>query len=315
MVFVGSQCRFFFFVSGFFLGKRVGGPGWYGCALKIRLFSLGVPYLIWNLLAAALDFGIVSFSGLRHENGVPEVCLTFGSILSAFGLNVYGRMPPNFPLWFVRDLMIWIVISFVLGFLVRKGLWMKLFVGTMLVLNFALTLCESSCSWLIELVSLSGGLYFVIGFFASQRMFLWKTSLLQGVMLLSCGFAGFIVKAVFVFNNSEVLGRMIGWIAIPFALLGLWRLMPLLPVPNWMLGLAFPIYVLHYFVIRLMELGLGWFDMEITLKTSLVGYSLKGVVTCLISVLFAAWLVRMPLAKMVFGRRVLRFARLQNAVC
>lgn len=81
---------FFFAVSGFFLMKHYGENGvldWWKCEVSKRIFSLGVPYLIWCTLG-----------------------LTSSDLLHQFGILGIGPTA-NAPLWYVKFLLIFCVLS------------------------------------------------------------------------------------------------------------------------------------------------------------------------------------------------------------
>lgn len=152
----GIAVPLFFFISGFLFFH---GPEWNGrlylAKLRKRCRTLLVPYLLWNALwilifYVAQSIPVVSefFSG-RNE---PIRSYTFFDFLNAFYDYSSGH-PILTPFWFIRDLMILVVLSPVVYWLVRalKG-------GAVLLWGIV---------WLV-------GLYSVPGFSPTgQFFFLW----------------------------------------------------------------------------------------------------------------------------------------------
>lgn len=100
----------FFVISGFLFYRRLENWNWEGylCKLRRRIHSLLIPYIIWNtsyilfaLLGAILAVLVkgVSFSVLTdwyHSEGLYAL---------------YWGGPYLFPFWYIRDLMVLVVIS------------------------------------------------------------------------------------------------------------------------------------------------------------------------------------------------------------
>lgn len=124
----------FFAVSGylFFLGMERFGMGDYLGKLRRRALTLLVPYVVWNVLAFGL-YAARDWAAGAPLQFPPDPGLLWGCrILSAGGLNDFGQLlaavtaPVQEPLWFVRDLMVVVVLAplfwFVLRYLRAVGL-------------------------------------------------------------------------------------------------------------------------------------------------------------------------------------------------
>ena len=104
---------FFFLISGLFFYKDFQPTlAVYGVKLRTRLRTLLVPYLFWNIyLYSALlvvhEIGPISHFFSGGKMAVPEsgVCAIVNTII---GID---RMPIVYPLWFIRDLMLLVIIS------------------------------------------------------------------------------------------------------------------------------------------------------------------------------------------------------------
>jgi len=88
---------FFLIVSGFFLGRHLDENGWYKNALRKRVKSLLIPYIIFNAL----------YWGATHLNidqwSIHNVVM--GVVGSPFGYPSLG------PTWYIRSLLIFIIIT------------------------------------------------------------------------------------------------------------------------------------------------------------------------------------------------------------
>lgn len=126
----------FFAISGylFFLGKQTFTFADYREKLRRRTKTLLVPYLAWNIVAfliyAAKD--IAAGQPLQF----PPCAEIFWGIrpLGEGGVNILGLSigptfaPVQIPLWFVRDLIVLVVVSPALHFLIRRTgvVWLAL---------------------------------------------------------------------------------------------------------------------------------------------------------------------------------------------
>lgn len=111
---------FFFLFSGYFFCLKI--ERWnskiYGSQLRTRIKTLLIPYLFWNLLIVVL---IVSIHGLflligRGENQ------NLNTILDNSVCDLFWNLPINLPLWYLRDLMVMVLLSPVFFYFFR---WSK----------------------------------------------------------------------------------------------------------------------------------------------------------------------------------------------
>lgn len=234
---------FFFCVSGFLLARHVNEKGWWQSAIRKRVWSLLVPYLIWchiNIVVVLLC-GDVQGYGLRGW-------------LADIGFSFKG---PNV-LWYIRALFLFVLLSPVLNFLILKG--KVLFLMVLYVLYLALNPGHVTQDfWISErwlafwrfTLPVEGVFYFSCG------IFLWNSHFkidkrLGGVSLL-IGFCVILIRMFVKMQGLNDLGYLVP-MAIPFVLLGIWVMMPERMMSKRVVGVSFGIYLVHVSVIAMFGL-------------------------------------------------------------
>lgn len=113
---------FFFVAAGYFLAGHLGEAGWWGRELRKRARTLLIPYCAWIVLvvvfAISLTLAANALAGAAWTRNLP---LTVESWLQLSGLNVF-EYPAAGQLWFVRCLLLLVVLSPLLAWPLPKGL-------------------------------------------------------------------------------------------------------------------------------------------------------------------------------------------------
>lgn len=227
----GIAIPFFFFASGYFLAVHMNEDGWWRNALEKRTITLLVPFIVWNLVYLAFS---------RFSIG--------GNFISWFGLHPL-RHPALFVLWYVRALVLLVLVSPVIIFALRKtcgwilaAIWIVYFLfvpGD----EASPTNCQLFFKWSFSLLGL---FYFSLGCWARNCKWGrcgWKvtvSAMVLGVLFLSI----------------QTWVRYIGLVlpisprpAMVFCLfIGMFSMMTDRAMPKFLAGAAFPIYVCHVFV-------------------------------------------------------------------
>lgn len=127
----------FFLLSGmlFFLNMRQLSWGGYRAKLKSRVHTLIIPYLLWNLVPFIAGVMLDVAVGIKHGHGLANLwgylSVDSLSVLWSHGtwnadnVNILGFRfvpsgPYDFPLWFLRDLIVVVVLSPVIYWFIRK---------------------------------------------------------------------------------------------------------------------------------------------------------------------------------------------------
>lgn len=193
----GSKCvagccvPIFFMLSGFLFFKNVESfsATVYFSKLRSRVRSLLIPYLIWNMLAAALFIFKVKLLGFDGYDVIVDDCIRFVPFLRGFW-DLNNGYPYDFAFWFIRRLMIFVVLSPV-SWLIAVNRWI-IFVlfAVLMVFN----------------VDMYGLEYFALGaVFARHNLILHRYS---GTVVLML----FLIVTVFmlsVMNIEWIIGRIV----------------------------------------------------------------------------------------------------------
>ena len=131
--FYGHSVPIYFFIAGyvFFLGINLDTPT-YIRKLKNRFRSLLVPYVVWNTLAIIMK--LLQYLPCLHSFfpncNYHDLNLNIGSILSCLWADngelfnieqpIAAFDPIDFPLWFVRNLIIIVVLTPLINFCYKK---------------------------------------------------------------------------------------------------------------------------------------------------------------------------------------------------
>ena len=246
---------FYFAVAGYFLARHFGEGSWWRRETSKRLKSLVVPFVLWLLLWDAAEGVLAVASNVRDGVAATAGFPSGRALLARVGVDPFGA-PSNVPLWFVRSLFLFVAASGVLlPALKRLGV---AFPAVVLAMSAASRFSDGSSAlreMLVHFVSLQGLFYFLVG-----------SSLAMGVVRMSARSRLFAalgaVGVAGLFASQFAAARGVAWwgvlheLSLPFALLAAWRLFPCVSWPRSLTSLTFPIYILHVFVIRALDVAM-----------------------------------------------------------
>lgn len=297
---------FFFVVSGFLLAGHMHEDDWWLKATKKRFWSLGVPYVTWCCIYLLFICGITMVANLlAGADSGRNINMTGEDLLKAFGVDIRGN-PINAPLWYVRALIGFVVVSPLLKRLANiPGV-------IFLMCVYAYACCRyvriDDDNWLCRelLVSvdcIKGLTYFTAGLFIRLRL---KANLFAGrwrVPLYS--FAVVLLGAYVLAVVGHFDGRVqmqAKWLFIPLGGYVAFDVMPDWKWPKFLTSAAFPVYVVHYAVITVVSLA---FKSLIPPGRSIFSFALYFM--AIIGMSFGiVWTIRKfapKLAALVFGGR------------
>lgn len=294
-IFATIAVPYFFCASGYFVARHIDEEGWFSRELKKRITSLLVPYLIWCVAWAIYQFclGIVG-DVLMHR----QIELDWGVIFSlrAWGLDL-TETPALFPIWFIRALMCFVLLSPLFVALLKRIRWV--WVLLIVAVNGAYNIWSSSLpspwsGFFYYGLSLSGLLYFTIGLSLKDipKRNGGRIAFALGVILGVCGLVlGYYGLEDWPCREFFMTG---------FLLWGVWTSMPSWKLPKWATGLSFPIYLLHLFFILALALILPHTSRSIVRMTGEYGIVLA--LSVCTTILFKRYFPRF--SAVVFGGRI-----------
>lgn len=136
----------FFFFSGFlFFYKTVDfSKVIYLQKLKSRVRSLLVPYIFWNLIVLLFLFLAQTFLSGSLISGKNKLIADYSLVdwlwsfwdISKVNLYLDNSLPINSPFWFIRDLMVVVLLSPVVYFVLKKmGVYAVIALGLLWIFN------------------------------------------------------------------------------------------------------------------------------------------------------------------------------------
>ena len=155
MLFVNSLARvavpLFFFISGFlFFRKGLLTVDLYKEKLKGRFRSLFVPYVFWNVVVIVLTFLTQVFlSDMVSGRKKLIIDYAFADWINCFWYFGDTDMPICYPFWFMRNLMILVLVSPLFYFIIKRtGLAFIVIVGLLWMFN--VTGLSNTGAWSLE---------------------------------------------------------------------------------------------------------------------------------------------------------------------
>ena len=149
----GISVPVYFFISGyvFFLGVDKFSKTVYLKKLKNRVYTLLIPFIIWNLPDIIIGLAKYALNGVSSfQTYGTEVNFTLKNLLSCFwqyngellvpitadGEKIISSssFPINTPLWFIRDLMVVVLFTPVIEFIIKRTKF--LFIVALAIISF-----------------------------------------------------------------------------------------------------------------------------------------------------------------------------------
>lgn len=237
MLFSYPALSFFFAVSGYFLARRHGEPGWWRMAICKRIGTIAVPYCVWQLVSGVVAYCVEGRWTLRP---------------GGFGLNPFVH-PHLVPLWYLRNLMLLVVVSPILFWCLKR--WGRWFVAILLAVWLSerglVGLCPPSAS--LRLNGLLQATFSLQGLFAFGfgACLAWRPMTLGRRAGVWCGVAALaLVFMRFALNVSTPIDWLIptSCLVLAFA----WTHVPPSRLPGFIAHSVFPIYLMHGIVLNVL---------------------------------------------------------------
>lgn len=240
--FLGSAVPMFFIVSGYLLSRHLKDSGWWLTAIRKRITSLVVPYLVLNSLLFAISFVCT----LMHKGELQS----FRLYLNALGFipGALGGNPIDGPLWYVRCLFLFVLTLPLFVPIIRRGKFAAFAFSLVLwIVAHVLAWCEFDIGWFFSSVyRLSGLAMFILG----VSFGLYGAPLFNHLAFVALLPIGWILSQFCVVGDVQVieLSYFADFCFQPITLIGLWSLLRLIPeLPSVLTSNSFAIYSMHWF--------------------------------------------------------------------
>lgn len=233
---------YFFFAAGYLLGGRMGEVGWWRRAIAKRTKTLLVPYVCWSVLWMMYLLTLLVLWNIVKGRGLLENYLN--SWVSTFcGWDLF-RPPHMAVLWFVRTLMLFVLVSPLLKWLMEKCCRFVLLLTFVLSFNLFGSEYGEWGYFLDDCIGLKVVFYFLLGI--ALRMRLVKP------MRFNLWVAGVVVAVSWLAEHLMRANGIGGWyvfrsVDIAASLIIVWRFMPENSWPQKLTSMSFPIYMVHWF--------------------------------------------------------------------
>lgn len=281
----------FFVISGFLFFNNIGNVKNCFPKIKKRASSLLVPYLIWNcvfVLWYVVLQNLPGIGGMINSDMLTQIFA--GSFIE--GIDAMFVAPAAFQLWFLRDLIIIVMLSPLLYLLLKYGKWIVV-VGLLLVTPYIKEVTETFNQFGIAYFAMGGAIAMYSDLITIDR-FLTKP-------VVICSSFIYLVHAVMLSANVQLDFRYVGVISVLAAIITVWRLYDwiasnqsltskLTPL-NSLLGYSFFIYLFHEPVFNIIK-KIGLMVLGVHEWSLILLYLVNPLIMCMVAIAFAKLLQR-----------------------
>lgn len=234
-IFTGLAVPVFFMISGFFFVSHAESSSWWWDGLRKRVHTLLIPYLVANVLWYLADSAL---SG--RAVGIRGFCVGLGLDLS--------ERPADGPLWYMRGLMIFMVLAGPLYGLIRRAKGMAVSVVLILLLGAmacrqvaATTASEDLAEFLKYGFNVQGLFCFTVGMVISRYEMKIKVPSTGHFLFLLLAVLSLAVYFIGGFRRIDGL-MVVAMMAVAYLL---WAVMPRAGARNVFKRNLFAVYLYH----------------------------------------------------------------------
>ena len=189
----------FFLISGylFFVKLEEWRTDVWVDKLKRRVKTLLIPYLLWNTIAIVFSLATLYPECVLKGEDVPNIAGWYSQIggLRAFWDSGTGGFPCNYPLWFIRDLMVFVIIAPAVFYYVKK---------TGIVGLFILYLAYVLDFWIkVPGFSAEGLFFFSLGAYLSLHRMDFTLLFKKCWITATCLAIPLVIAIVFTYGNND----------------------------------------------------------------------------------------------------------------
>ena len=239
---------FFFVCSGFFLAKHFTESGWWFVAVRKRVWTLCVPYLLWSFLFYAFIFALYCISPDNPACWRIKSSTSFlNKVLLAAGLSP-DKLPMLYPLWYVRFLFLLVLASPIFVLVARYSKIALIAITG--VLYLALNPGDGSPIGFHIGFPFEGFFYFCCGLLMADGKIRMRVKSLTSVWAALVALALIILRAIMLYKGCHSV-CLLKPTFIFLGILGMWSIVPSEEWAPKIVSLSFLIYVTHLFGLHL----------------------------------------------------------------
>lgn len=250
----GIAVPLFFAISGFLLAGHFNINGWWKGEVVKRMRSLLVPCMIWSMLWLLYWKGLIIIANLVKQREVlSNVSFSLVNLEQLFGVYPFEH-PLLATLWYVRALMVFVIISPILKYVLTRWKWMTLIVAFGLwCANRGWGLNHGNVKYFMyDFLGAGWVLFFLIGMAIRLAAINIEVKRKKGLLFVGI-IAISLTPLLIVTGASKIVGMsyliyVIGKIKIPLLMLVLWNWISDKKWPRSLTSLSFPIYLIHWFI-------------------------------------------------------------------
>ena len=298
---VSIAVPFFFIASGFFLVGHMDEKGWYKDAVIKRMKTLGIPYAFWNIFYFVFTLSLIVVGAKINIpfGDINKYQMTPVRIVEIFGLNPF--VTPELPfLWYVRALIIFVVISPLIKCMAKCGV--VLFFVLYFLTDVVCDLSIASSKILHWFISLRGLAYFSLGIYLRNNPI---RKLRGSSMLLIIGTVVYLLGLWLSIELSGILSRALMWGGTPIMLLSVWTKISEKKWPIFLTRCSFAIFLMQSALITLLIGVLRVCSLKEWGYTTISGYFLRLLLVVSVAIVLSNFLFKfLPrLSRLMFGGR------------
>ena len=252
---------YFFVASGFFLVGRINEGGWYFTAVKKRIRTLLIPFVVWAFVGIAFDWCMyhgIRLTGYNHHIANPLANGAISAFICALG---FDPTEMNIgPIWYLRMLFLLVLISPLICYGINKA---GLFLPLVFFVVYGIYDLTIHYSHFWEYVfSIRGLAYFIIGCAIRLCGVGFLIDFQYRKILFLIGWGALIGAVLARRYETVLLGNFFDFLMVPPLMLGVWGLTRYINLPKFLVGNSFPVYLLHIFWLKISVLALALFSLQ-----------------------------------------------------
>lgn len=296
----------FFVASGFFLAGRFGEPSWYSNAVKKRIRTLLVPFVIWAMIG--LLFHWLMWYGIQKAGYVcgvqnPMANGILPGLVGALGFDP-SRMNIG-PIWYLRMLFLLVLVSPLICWSTLRLRWAVPFV---LWIGYGAydSVVHFSDFW-EYVISLRGIAYFSVGVALRFGTFsgLLGFALRMSPLTVILASVSLLVNMVARYYGVILFENLSDFLMVPLLIYLAWRSLAPVRLPAWCTMNAFALYVMHGIFLLSSIALIGAIGLRPYMDTSITIAVLRMSLAILLSTLLAQTIKELvpAAANLLFGGR------------